>query len=97
MSRATNATSDKNRKPFTRMVDESRREAWREALTEAKGNISHAARAMRWSRSYGMALTCAYDLSEWARRLRLASGAKATGRPPTPRIRAKKLSTKVDT
>jgi len=57
-------------------VNELRLDTWKAALIEAKGVISHAARAVGINRSYATKLNRKYALTEFAAELRSAAGAR---------------------
>ena len=72
-------------------VSEVRESTWRAALEEAHGCITHAAYTIGIHRSHGMRLTKEYELTEYARLLRLDHGLPATGRPKNATPRNKRL------
>lgn len=65
-----------------RFYDAARRRRLREAIEQAGGNITEAARALKISKTHGMRLTRRLGLNDWARDLRRQSTGRPTGRPP---------------
>lgn len=63
-----------------------REATWRAALVEHAGNVSRAAEALGFWRSYGSKLVKKFGLEEFVRELRRAAGQPIAGRP-----RSKKL------
>ena len=54
---------------------------WRAALEQSRGNITCAGAAIGISKKSAQRLTRQFGLTAFARELRVASGANATGRP----------------
>jgi len=66
------------------VVESVRAETWRQALEDARGNISVAARAVGVSRRHASKLTRTFDLVDFARALRAKHWNRrgGMGRPP---------------
>lgn len=65
---------------------EVRQSTWVQALDQAHGSITRAAKAIGISRVHGARLTKAYGLTDYARELRRASGLPLVGRPRKARV-----------
>ena len=56
-------------------------ERLKEVIAYEKGNLTRAARKLEVSKTYVMMLVKRYDLTAWARAIRLQNGLPATGNP----------------
>ncbi len=61
-------------RPWKVASDEVQLAAWREALVDAAGNISHAATALKISRAHATRLMKKFALVEFAAKLRIEAG-----------------------
>ena len=62
-------------------VAEVRKETWAETLELHNGNITHAAASLGINARTGRKLNARFDLTDFAKDLRLSAGGKERGRP----------------